>query len=143
MSVDDGLRALFRRHLPLVHWQSIESGSTGRGVPDSNYCYQGCEGWIECKATKAYGVTLRPEQIGWIARRVRAGGRVHVAVRRRHGGGPRLGPPVDELWIFHGRYVKTAKLYGLRSPAMLGVCRVWHGGPARWDWDGVLGAITS
>lgn len=139
MTVDDGLRSLFRRHLPQVDWQSIESGGVNRGIPDSNFCHRGCEGWVEFKSTKGYVVDLRPEQIGWIARRVRSGGRVWIAVRRRHDGGPRRGEPVDELYLVHGCYAKKAKLDGLRGLPS----RMYGGGPARWDWEHVLATITA
>lgn len=151
--IDGGLRALFREHLPAFDWCSIESGSTGGGIPDSNYCVRtsgirdyGTEGWIEHKRADAWAVTLEPEQVGWIARRVRNGGRVHVAVRRRHQGGPRLGPPVDELHLFGGRWAKEAKAHGLRGPWALahGAVHVWHGGPSKgWDWDAVAAALLA
>lgn len=138
MSIDDGLRAIFRDHLLGFDWTSIESGSTGGGIPDSNYCREGKEGWIEYKRTAGWAVTLEPEQVGWISRRVRNGGRVHVAVRRRHEGGPRLGPPVDELWMFHGSGAKEAKLYGLRGEWCTHHARRWIGGPTSgWDWQAV------
>lgn len=136
MSVDDDLRPIFRRHLPMLDQQSVETGGVSRGVPDTNWCCESVEGWIEFKATSGYTVDLRPEQIGWIARRVRHGGRVHVAVRRRHDGGPRRGPPVDELWIAHGVWVKELRTAGLRSNQAK-LLR-WTGGPARWDWSEVL-----
>jgi len=73
--INGGLRQLFRAKLPGFDWVSIESGSTGGGIPDSNYCVRtnditGIEGWIEHKQTDGWAVTLRPEQVGWIARRV-------------------------------------------------------------------------
>ena len=151
MSVDDGLRPLFRKHIARCHWQSVETGGTGRGIPDSNYClpplvegYGGYEGWIEYKATKGYEVSLRPEQIGWIMQRGRAGGRVWVAVRRRHQGGLRRGLPVDELWLIPGGLAMEARTSGLRSDAVQKSARRWHGGPtAGWDWDAVAALLRT
>lgn len=140
MSVDDGLRPLFRKHIREFDWQSVETGGTGRGIPDSNYCSLGTngiglEGWVEYKATHHYTVDLSPEQIGWITRRVRHGGRVWIAVRRRHDGGPRLGDPVDELHILPGRFAVEARIGGLRHPSIQEEARRWHGGPtAGWNW---------
>lgn len=150
MSVDDGLRVIFRKHLPQFDWCTVESGTTGRGIPDSNYCARksknghsdGVEGWIEYKATSAWAVTLRPEQVGWIARRTRYGGRVYIAVRRRHTGGKRLGAAVDQLWLFKGVWAARAKQDGLRG-AWTEMAEVWHGGPTRWDWDAVARTLTS
>ena len=143
MSVDDGLRPIFREHLLGFHWQSIETGGTGSGVPDSNYCSRGFEGWIEYKATDGWAVTLEPAQIGWICARVRHGGRVWIGVRRRSEAGPRKGAAVDELWFFPGALAKEAKIEGLRGLAKRpGVLR-WSGGPQRWGWSVVADRLRS
>lgn len=143
MSIDGGLRPLFRRYLPQFHMQSVETGGTGLGVPDTNYCCNGAEGWIEYKATDGWEVSLRPEQIGWLTARARHGGRVWIAVRRRHDGGPRRGPPVDELWLFPGALAVAAKLNGLRGPLVTRASYRWSGGPRAWRWDRVAGYLTS
>lgn len=59
------------------HATKIES-TTGRGIPDLNFCLAGQEGWIEGKLARGTSVALRPEQFAWCQRRVRAGGRVFV-----------------------------------------------------------------
>lgn len=144
MSVDDGLRPIFRSYLiPLgFDMQSVETGGTGRGIPDTNYCTGGLEGWIEFKATSGWSVDLSPEQIGWIERRVRHGGRVWIAVRRRHEGGARRGGAVDELYLLPGKFVRDARLNGLRGanlgPHLMGP---FEDGPSRWDWDTVAEAL--
>jgi len=111
--IDGGLRKLFHSKLRGFHWQTIESGLTGRGVPDSNFCGNGIEGWVEFKKTAVWAVGLRPEQIGWHLKRARAGGRTFIAVRRIHEGGPRKGPPVDQLWIFPGRMAEELATTGI------------------------------
>lgn len=151
--IDGGLRQLFRKHLPLADWQSVETGGTGRGVPDSNYCFPnpsggfGTEGWIEFKTTEGYAVRLRPEQIAWMCRRARRGGRVFVAVRRWCSAGPRR-EAADELWLVAGAggpELLTVGLGGLTSTPrgpkwpLLGA---WHGGPARWHWPAVAALLT-
>ena len=113
MSIDDGLRPLICRNLRTVDWQSIESGLTGLGIPDLNGCVDGHEFWVECKATSAWAVAIDTEQIMWAERRIRHGGRVFLAVRRRHDGGPRKGPAVDELWFFWGGHTRHVAQYGL------------------------------
>jgi len=129
---DDGLRSIFHNHLPRIHWQAMELGVVGAGVPDSNFCWSGVDGWIEYKATADYSVGLEPEQVGWISRRMRAGGRVFIATRRRHDGGPRLGDPVDELWIHEGWDAATLKASGLSScPPVL----YEENGPSSWNWS--------
>lgn len=153
MSDDGGLRGLFRDNLPRFHWQSVETGMTGRGVPDSNFCAPpGIEGWVEFKQTEEWAVTLRPEQVGWLCRRARAGGRVFVAVRRWPAASRRR-EAADELWLLAGAAARELLDYGLpggpRCP--LDASRlppgaflsVWPGGPARWDWDAVAVTLTS
>ena len=140
VATDGGLRKLFRRHLRAgFHWQSVETGGTGLGVPDSNFCCDGVEGWVEFKQTTGWQVTLRPEQVAWLVRRAMVGGRVFVAVRRRNDGGPRRGDPVDELWLLNGARARELEEGGLR--AGLGTLVVSIGGPARWRWDLVRAAL--
>lgn len=136
--IDGGLRRLFHSNMPLVHWQAVETGSTGLGVPDSNGCYNSIEFWVEFKTTETNAVPLRPEQIGWLMRRSRAGGLCWVAVRHKHAGGPRKGPPVDELWLYRGADAQMLDCWGLRH-APVGR---WGGGPRRWPWPVVLGHLT-
>ncbi len=141
--IDGGLRQLFRERLPGFDWTSIESGTTGGGIPDSNYCARyGIEGWIEHKQTGGHVVTLRPEQIGWIARRVRHGGRVWIAVRQHAPPGSRRAAR-DVLWLIPGRLSKEAKLMGLQwLDGVPGVLQ-WHNGPSAWDWRAVGAALTT
>lgn len=131
MSSDGNLRKIFRQYLQEAHWQSIETGAVGPGVPDSNFCFpKGKEGWIEFKQTAGWRVTLRPGQVGWLLRRARNGGRVFVAVRQSKN---------DTLWIAHGRHAATLLDKGLRSDLWLGS---WKGGPAEWDWSAVKNILT-
>lgn len=136
--IDGGLRSIFRDKLRQgTHWQSVETGGTGRGIPDSNMCSPDTgEVWIEFKRTEAWAVGLSPEQVGWLKRRILCGGRTFVAVRRKHSGGPRRGGGVDELWLCSGRWAGELRAGGLRAEGVewLGV---WSGGPSGWDWDEV------
>jgi hypothetical protein len=132
--IDGGLRAEFRKHLPNFDWVSIESCTTGGGIPDSNFCYKGIEGWLEFKLTLGHTVPLSPEQIGWILRRVRNGGRVFIAVRQRAPQGPRR-EARDILWLIPGHGAKLAKQHGLA--ALIDGVEDHHGGPAQWDWRAI------
>lgn len=130
MTTDGGLSQLFRKHLPDVDFARIETWSTGQGVPDVNGCCEGAEFWIEMKATSGRAVTISPEQVAWAERRLRHGGRVFLAVRRQHDGGPRKGPAVDELWLFTGAQTRWIATEGLPSDHFW----FWAGGPRSWDW---------
>ncbi len=137
--MDGNLRQLFRKHLPHFHWVSVETGSTGRGIPDSEYCHAGVSGWIEFKKTSTNASGLRPEQIAWLERRGRAGGRCWAAVRRQHSGGPRKGHPVDELYLIDGKYISGLINNGVDWSTFLR----WKGGPAHWDWSEIERALLT
>lgn len=137
---DDGLRALLRAHLQQLMWTTIETGAVAGGVADCNWLAPGGrEGWIECKATRASAVRFRPGQVGWLLRRARMGGSVHVAVRRRSAGSTRL-QGRDELWLVHGSAAPRVAELGLRADVPWFVTA---GGPDRWDWYHVLHLLTA
>lgn len=127
--IDAGLRTLFHHHLRSYHWIAVETALTGAGVPDSNYCCSGIEGWVEYKATKGWGVSMRVEQVGWILRRCRAGGRVFIAVRQT---GIR-----DDLWLIKGAFVVEARDNGLKELPPGALVYRGAGGPKGWDWNSV------
>ena len=128
MVKDGGLRTLFRTNLPKFHWTSIESPLTGMGTPDANFCYDGHEGWVEFKQTKGWRVTLRPEQVGWLLRRTRAGGKTFVAVRRD-----------TDLFLFRGSDARLLVDDGIKGARVM-----THetGGPANWRWH-IIAALLS
>lgn len=139
VSVDDGLRGIFRKKIKDAHWQTIER-LLDRGVPDSNVCLDGSECWIEYKATKKWYVRMRPEQVGWLLTRERHGGRTFVAVRRRVGAGPRR-EAADELWLLRGSAAATLADRGLAAFLIPqppeGLLGRWSGGPGAWPWHDV------
>jgi hypothetical protein len=136
-AIDGGLRPIFRARLPHFHWQSIESHGTGRGTPDSNYCYDGAEGWVEFKATERSTVAhkIKPEQVAWIEKRLRAGGRVWIGIRET-----RKIQKLDRLWVIHGSFMRD--LLEKRPMEECGGGRRYEEGPSRWKWD-EIGAILA
>jgi hypothetical protein len=126
---DGGLRRLFRKYLPAIHWTTIESRYTESGIPDLNGCFAGREFWIECKVTKHWKVILRPMQAAWIKRHIRCGGICYIAVRRRN-------KSDDELWLLDGDAVNDWN-DGIYGSALL-KC---GGGPANWPWQAVAAAL--
>ena len=129
--IDGGLRRIFRENIPNAHWSAIETGGTGRGVPDDNVCLNGVETWLEYKHTDGWAVRIRPEQVAWSERRTRAGGRVLLLTRRRCTPGPRR-PAADELWIHRASDIRHVSLLGLRD----GPRPLYKGedGPSAWLW---------
>lgn len=134
--IDGGLRSLFRERIPTFMWTSIETGGTGRGVPDSNYISpKGIEGWIEFKRCDHWKPVFRPEQIGWITRRIRYNGRICIGVRQQDHD--------DTLWLVRGRVIKELAVDGLRNGAVQRHSTHMAGGPNHWDWDLVQLFLTT
>lgn len=135
---DGGLRALVQTWMPEAFWQSIETGATGTGTPDSHYLFKGgASGWVEHKTTKANKVaTLTPEQVGWADRYVRKGGRSFFMVRQYRLRGPRS-EPLDVLWMIDGAGGKLLIDGGLSAVEVDGEHLLLRcvGGPAKWRWD--------
>jgi hypothetical protein len=129
--VDAGLRKCIIGHTPQIHWQAIETGSTGRGIPDLNGCFRSFEIWIECKKADHWAVEVQPEQVGWAERRVRAGGTVFCAVRRL---------PNDELWLLRHEALRKLRepKTGLRDLSPSLILGRWSGGPRQWAWAAFL-----
>lgn len=127
--VDGGLRATFQERMPFVHWTPIETGGTALGVPDLEGCYKSRQVWIEMKKADHWTVDkVRPNQVAWIERRIRAGGAVFLGVRRAG----------RELWLLDGRAARPLilgeRLSSLSTALVLGR---WDGGPGSWDWGKV------
>lgn len=121
---DGDLRKIFRKHLQPKGFDlaAIETGATDGGTPDMNGCCGGVEFWCENKKADHWRATIRPAQVGWAERRLRAGGRVFCAVRRAD----------TELWLFHSSHLRTLCDARLDAVPRLGW---WTGGAARWNWD--------
>lgn len=139
--IDGGLRPLFRERLPEFMWTSIETGGTGRGIPDSHYLAPGrplgIDGWIEFKVCDHWIIkSYKPEQAGWLYRRARMGGRTWIAVRQYQGG-------QDILWLVHGIFARELKSGGLRHEVIEASSAKWTGGPSRWAWGQVAQFLTS
>ena len=106
---------MFHQNLKKAQWTPIETGSTAAGIPDSEFCFpNGIQGWVEHKKMP---LVIRDMQVAWIERRVRLGGRVFIAVRRK-----------TELLLFHGRDVRALKIGGIKAAIPLGQ---WDS-PWRW-----------
>lgn len=132
VSIDGGLRGLFRGVMTEAHWVAVETGETAGGVPDSNYCFPGgVAGWVEYKRTDGIAVRVRPGQVAWIDRRTRLGDRVSIAVVRevgRHAG----------LYLYPGDQVRNVADQGIAAtPAVF-----LPGLRSSWDWAQVRAFLT-
>lgn len=127
---DGGLARLLTTHLPEADWQRIESAGVGRGIPDLNGCRDAVEVWIECKRTAGWVLDKRNRrraQVAWHERRLRAGGRVFVAVRQ-------TGLRRDDLWLYTGAALRDL-VDGCRLDAAAPLLGHWAWGA--WDWAAV------
>ena len=140
MKTDGGLSDIFKKALPKVHWQRIETQMTGLGVPDMNGCFNGAEFWIEMKSTGADKVKIDKEQVAWAERRIRVGGKVLLAIRKHCSAGPRR-QACDELHLFGGVDTRLVFLNGLKANKNRAL-GIWKGGPSRWDWE-IVAAFLS
>lgn len=137
---DGNLRLIFQKHLPEAHWQPVET-LIGRGIPDVEYCFPGgITGWIENKKTNGWSVDISPNQVSWAERRIRAGGRCFVAVRRLATAGQRR-EAADELWLFRGAEARALMTDGLKGKQP--VLGIWPKGPAAWDWQAIRRILTT
>ena len=128
------MKANLDRHLGgAVHYQRIETGSTGRGIPDINIKSKVGYGdaWVELKVVHGNRVEMRPEQVAWHVRRAGVGGRTFILAREQKDG-PRTGK-VDRLYLWEGgRAIEVAER-GIGAPA-----QVWQ---APFDWLAIFQAM--
>jgi hypothetical protein len=131
--MDGELRSIFRDHLPMVAWSTIETGGVEPGVADSNGLYDGVEFWVEMKKTLAWALDVKASQVAWHKLRQSKLGRTFFAVRRMHG-------KTDDLYVIHGKYAERLRTSGLEGCPCLLLCA---GGPARWRWPAVLETLIT
>lgn len=110
------------------------------GPPDVNGCYRGVEFWLELKhcdkppardSTAVFrdGVGLRPEQVVWLHRRARHGGRCWVLARAG-----------ESIWLVSGKH---AKVFNGAGYLQLVELSDWWSAERKVDWKGLLQAIIS
>lgn len=74
------------------HVSQLESHATAAGVPDTNYCINGTEGWIEMKFTRGNKkFKYRGTQKAWFRDRLKAGTKNLFILWRREDGAPGTG----------------------------------------------------
>lgn len=127
------LWSLFKGHLPKgSDFQRIETGSTGRGIPDVNLCYEGRECWVELKIVMGKRIEVRPEQVAWHFRRNRAGGVTWILARDKYDS-PRKGK-ADLLLLWRGAQARQLAENGVAVPTVA----TWH---KPFDWASIMETI--
>ena len=135
MSNEATFSKLVKSHLPVgAHWQRIETGSTGTGIPDINICFKGKEIWVELKLIKGKRVDLTPTQVAWLMKRAKAGGHTWILARHTYDG-VRIGKG-DNIYLWKGIHAKTVKENGTASGGYL----VWR---APFNWEKIMNCLLS
>lgn len=133
-SRESSLWKMLKGHMP-SSWdvQRIETGSTGRGIPDVNVCVDGHEFWIELKVVQGRRVELSPEQVAWHYRRTRAGGRTWILARDKADGVWK--GKYDRLYLWSGDKAPEVFSKGIEAPGAV----TWA---APFAWEALLRALS-
>lgn len=132
-TLEKTLWGLVKSHLPVgCDSQRIETGSTGRGIPDVNLCWMGRDIWVELKIVMGSRVSLRPEQVAWAYRRTKAGGTVWILARDKFDG-VRKGKG-DRIFIWPGSCAADVLENGIKAEG----CYIFD---APFDWDSVMAVL--
>ena len=124
MPKESQLWTLVKQHIPKdAHVQRIETGLTGKGVPDLNYCQKGKEIWIELKSIQGNKSQLSPFQIAWIHNRAKAGGNCYVLIRKN-----------KEIRLFQPKTLEELQELNWNSEPSIGTT-------APYDWPHLFSAI--
>lgn len=84
------------------------------------------------KKVTGWRITISPEQIAWLARRSRAGGRVFIAARKQQ--------HIQGFWLFPGtagRQLATTRV--TEVPALIQA----KGNPGAWPWAEIEAALRN
>ena len=129
MAKEKNLWLLLRENIKEIHWQRIETGMTGAGVPDVNGCAKSKEFWVELKEIHSgNSLTLRPMQVSWLAKRAMQGGQVFVLARKN-----------NQMKLYHIDGLERAHdltKHGYKSDALLTL-------DIPYDWDALYSALLS
>ena len=124
MPKESQLWTLVKQHIPKdAHVQRIETGLTGKGGPDLNYCQKGKEIWIELKSIQGNKSQLSPFQIAWIHNRAKAGGNCYVLIRKN-----------KEIRLFQPKTLEELQELNWNSEPSIGTT-------APYDWPHLFSAI--
>ena len=107
-----------RRNLTEPIWQRIETGGTGRGIPDVFGAFGGECCWVELKIAKGNRVDLRPEQIAWLIKFGQTGLKTFILV----------GTDKRKMYLFPGLEAIIVKDQGLKADPLLEL-------NAPYDWS--------
>jgi len=98
-----------KRNLKQPLWQRIETGGTGRGIPDVFGVLEGHCCWVELKIARGNKVNLSAEQVGWLIKFSRAGLRTFILV----------GTNKKTMYLFLGEEAREVLDLGLKHEPRL------------------------
>ena len=106
---ENSLWQTFKRNLNKPLWQRIETGGTGRGIPDVFGVLEGRCCWVELKVARGNKVNLSAEQVGWLIKFGRTGLRTFILV----------GTDKRTMYLFSGMDAREVLDDGLKHPPLL------------------------
>lgn len=115
---ENNLWQSLKRNLSKPLWQRIETGGTGRGIPDVFGAYDGACCWVELKVAKGNKVLLRPEQVAWLIKFGQTGLPTFILV----------GTDKRKMYLFSGLEAIIVKDEGLKAEPLLLLT-------APYDWE--------
>jgi|TARA_R100001530_G_scaffold2356_3_gene3960 Holliday junction resolvase len=98
-----------KRNLAAPLWQRIETGGTGRGIPDVFGAYKGVCCWVELKIARGNKVHLTPEQTAWLIKFARAEVRTFILV----------GTNKKTMYLFSGNEAREVLDHGIKHRPLL------------------------
>jgi len=115
---ENNLWQSLKRNLSKPLWQRIETGGTGRGIPDVFGAFNDSCCWIELKVAKGNRVLLRPEQVAWLIKFGQTGLPTFILV----------GTDKRKMYLFSGLDAIIVKDLGLKAEPLLLLT-------APYDWN--------
>ena len=113
-----------KRNLTEPLWQRIETGGTGRGIPDVFGAFDNRCCWVELKIAKGNRVPLRPEQIAWLIKFGQTGLPTFILV----------GTDKRKMYLFSGMEAREVLDYGLKHEPILML-------EAPYAWEKIQGVL--
>jgi|TARA_R100001163_G_C5057478_1_gene193991 Holliday junction resolvase len=115
---ENNLWQTFKRNLKEPLWQRIETGGTGRGIPDVFGVLNGLCCWVELKVARGNKVNLSAEQVAWLIKFGQTGLPTFILV----------GTDKRTIYLFSGMEAREVLDNGLKHEPLLKL-------KAPYDWS--------
>ena len=113
-----------KRNLKEPIWQRIETGGTGRGIPDVFGAWKGTCCCVELKIARGNKVYMSPEQVAWLIKFGQTGLPTFILV----------GTNKRKMYLFSGMEAREVLDYGLKHEPILML-------EAPYAWEEIQGVL--